>query len=109
MSNSELSGEKRIKIRPATQSAPSPISTAAEAAADPSLLAPALRRGPRGASALLGAGLLGGLFAPAVAGADNAPPPPGVLALTTQFPSTSLLTSGATLTAPNLLSLLPPS
>jgi hypothetical protein len=55
--------------------------TAAEAAAAPSLLAPAVRRGPRGAGALLGAGLLGGLFAPAAVGADNAPPPPDVPAL----------------------------
>ena len=70
-----------MKIKPVAESAPSPVPTAAEAAADPSLLAPAVRRGPRGAGALLGAGLLGGLFAPAAAGADNAPPPPDVPAL----------------------------
>ena len=71
-----------MKVRP-VKSAPVRASfpTAAEAAADPSLLAPAVRRGPRGAGALLGAGLLGGLFAPAASGADNAAPPPDVPAL----------------------------
>lgn len=67
-----------MKIKPVAKAAPSPIPTAAEAAADPSLLAPAVRRGPRGAGALLGAGLLGGLFAPAAVGADGAAPPPEV-------------------------------
>ena len=70
-----------MKIKPVAKAVPSPIPTAAEAAADPSLLAPAVRRGPRGAGALLGAGLLGGLFAPAAAGADEATPPPEVPAL----------------------------
>ena len=67
-----------MKIKPVAKAVPSPIPTAAEAAADPSLLAPAVRRGPRGAGALLGAGLLGGLFAPAAVGADEAVPPPEV-------------------------------
>ncbi len=70
-----------MKIIPVAKAAPSPIPTAAEAAADPSLLAPAVRRGPRGAGALLGAGLLGGLFAPGAVGADEAAPPPEVPAL----------------------------
>jgi hypothetical protein len=70
-----------MKVRPVAKAVPSPIPTAAEAAADPSLLAPTVRRGPRGAGALLGAGLLGGLFAPAAALADEAVPPPEVPAL----------------------------
>jgi hypothetical protein len=99
-----------MKVRP-VKTAPvrAPFPTAAEAAADPSLLAPAVRRGPRGAGALLGTGLLGGLFALAAVGTDNAASPLAVLALTTQFPSTLLLSTGATHTAPNLLSLLSPA
>jgi hypothetical protein len=64
-----------MKIRPVAKAAPSPIPTAAEAAANPSLLEAAPRRAPRGAGALLGAGLLGGLFAPAAGGTESAPPP----------------------------------
>ena len=53
---------------------PSPIPTAAEAAANPALVAPAPASRPRrGAGALLGAGLLGSLLAPAaVAAAEGA-------------------------------------
>jgi len=64
-----------MKIKPVAKAAPSPIPTAAEAAADPSLLEAAPPRAPRGAGALLGAGLLGGLFAPAAGGTESAPPP----------------------------------
>ncbi|MBQ7252661.1 MAG: hypothetical protein IJS32_08685 [Kiritimatiellae bacterium] len=64
-----------MKIKPVAKAAPSPIPTAAEAAANPSLLEAAPRRAPRGAGALLGAGLLGGLFAPAAGGTESVPPP----------------------------------
>ncbi len=54
-----------MKIRPVSKSAPSPIPTAAEAAANPSLIEPApTARTRRGLGALVGAGLLGSLLAP---------------------------------------------
>jgi len=63
-----------MKIKPVAKAAPSPIPTAAEAAADPSLLEAAPRRAPRGAGALLGAGLLGSLLAPGCTGRDASAP-----------------------------------
>ena len=65
-----------MKIRPVLSApAPSPIPTAAEAAANPALVASAPASRPRrGAGALLGAGFLGSLLAPAaVAAAEGAP------------------------------------
>jgi hypothetical protein len=65
-----------MKIRPVRKSSPSPIPTAAEAAANPSLITPApTARTRRGLGALVGAGLLGLLCRPLAAGADDAPPP----------------------------------
>jgi hypothetical protein len=63
-----------MKIKPVAKVIPSPIPTAAEAAADPSLLKAAPRRAPRGAGALLGAGLLGSLLAPGCTGRDASAP-----------------------------------
>lgn len=60
-----------MKVCPIRKTAPSPIPTAAEAAADPSLVAPApAARARRGMGAMVGAGLLGSLLSPAV-GASN--------------------------------------
>ena len=54
-----------MKIQPVAKAAPSPIPTAAEAAADPSLVGPGpTARMRRGLGALAGAGLLGSLLAP---------------------------------------------
>lgn len=66
-----------MKIRPVRKSAPSPIPTAAEAAANPALIDPApTARTRRGLGALVGAGLLGSLLAPIVgfSGRDAAAP-----------------------------------
>ena len=68
-----------MKISPVRSASPAPLPTAAEAAANPALVAPAPAVRPRHASgALLGAGLLGSLLAPAAAaegagGAGEAP------------------------------------
>ena len=68
-----------MNIRPVQgPPAPSPIPTAAEVAADPTLAAPApsSNRAPRRAPAmLLGAGLLSALLRPAATSADDTPPP----------------------------------
>jgi len=68
-----------MKVSPVSKSAPAPIPTAAEAAANPALVAPAPAVRPRrGAGALAGAGLLGSLLAPTASAAgfvlaDDAP------------------------------------
>ncbi len=55
-----------MKISPVRSASPAPLPTAAEAAANPALVAPAPAARPRRATgALLGAGLLGSLLAPA--------------------------------------------
>ena len=68
-----------MNIRPVQgPPAPSPIPTAAEVAADPTLAAPAPfpnRASRRTPAMLLGAGLLGALLRPAASSADDAPPP----------------------------------
>ena len=54
-----------MKIQPVAKNVPSPIPTAAEAAANPALIGPARAgRTRRGLGALVGAGLLGSLLAP---------------------------------------------
>ncbi|MBR6022952.1 MAG: hypothetical protein IK066_11120 [Kiritimatiellae bacterium] len=54
-----------MKVKPVAKETSSPIPTAAEAAANPSLVAPApSAKARRGMGALVGAGLLGSLFAP---------------------------------------------
>jgi len=59
-----------MKISPVRSASPAPIPTAAEAAANPALVAPAPAVRPRrGTGALLGAGLLGSLLAPTASGA----------------------------------------
>lgn len=59
-----------MRICPVRKATPSPIPTAAEAAADPALVAPApIGRPRRGIGALVGAGLLGSVLAPLVASA----------------------------------------
>ena len=62
-----------MKVRPVRKTAPAPIPTAAEAAADPSLVvAPApAARARRGMGAMVGAGLLGSLLSPAVGAANG--------------------------------------
>jgi len=70
-----------MKISPVRSASPAPLPTAAEAAVNPALVAPAPAVRPHRASgALLGAGLLGSLLAPAAAaegagGAGEAPVP----------------------------------
>ena len=57
-----------MKVSPVLSSSPSPLPTAAEAAANPALVAPAPAVPPRRrAGALLGAGLLGSLLSPSAA------------------------------------------
>ena len=59
-----------MKISPVRSASPAPLPTAAEAAANPALVAPAHAARPRRATgARLGAGLLGSLLAPAASGA----------------------------------------
>ena len=59
-----------MKISPVRSATPAPLPTAAEAAANPALVAPAPAVRPRrGTGALLGAGLLGSLLAPTASGA----------------------------------------
>ena len=69
-----------MQVKPVrTAAARAPLPTAAEAAANPALVAAAPPRAPRGVGAILGAGLLGSLLSQAAGCARESEPPPAAM------------------------------